>query len=150
MRSRPCRIRRTSTRGIFPAFAILKREWRTVRDEALALRDERRTKAAGEYDDIGFNSFFRNGWKRFYLNGMRPMKYRWARAVSGAHSSRRARELDRNRAAAQPDRDAHQPDQRARQQRERGRQIAAADVEQQHDPHCVALVPDLVLERVVP
>lgn len=43
-------------KGHFPALAILKREWRTFRDEALALRDERRTKAAGECD-----AFFRKG-----------------------------------------------------------------------------------------
>ncbi|VBC15667.1 beta-hydroxylase [Burkholderia pseudomallei] len=51
----------------FPELAILKREWRTFRDEALALRDASRIKASGEYNDIGFNSFFRKGWKRFYL-----------------------------------------------------------------------------------
>ncbi|KGR95049.1 aspartyl/Asparaginyl beta-hydroxylase family protein [Burkholderia sp. ABCPW 111] len=51
----------------FPEFAILRREWNTFRDEALALRDDSRIKASGEYDDIGFNSFFRKGWKRFCL-----------------------------------------------------------------------------------
>lgn len=51
----------------FPELAVLQREWRTFRDEALALRDASRIKASGEYNDIGFNSFFRNGWKRFYL-----------------------------------------------------------------------------------
>ncbi|AIO39424.1 aspartyl/Asparaginyl beta-hydroxylase family protein [Burkholderia cenocepacia] len=51
----------------FPELAVLQREWRTIRDEALALRDASRIKASGEYNDIGFNSFFRNGWKRFYL-----------------------------------------------------------------------------------
>ncbi|KWA12270.1 lipid A hydroxylase LpxO [Burkholderia territorii] len=51
----------------FPELAVLQREWRTFREEALALRDASRIKASGEYNDIGFNSFFRNGWKRFYL-----------------------------------------------------------------------------------
>ncbi|CAB3750111.1 aspartyl/asparaginyl beta-hydroxylase [Burkholderia paludis] len=51
----------------FPVLAVLQREWRTFRGEALALRDASRIKASGEYNDIGFNSFFRNGWKRFYL-----------------------------------------------------------------------------------
>lgn len=51
----------------FPELAVLQREWRTFRSEALALRDASRIKASGEYNDIGFNSFFRNGWKRFYL-----------------------------------------------------------------------------------
>ncbi|GBH25093.1 lipid A hydroxylase LpxO [Burkholderia vietnamiensis] len=53
--------------GHFPELAVLQREWRTFRDEALALRDSSRIKASAEYNDIGFNSFFRNGWKRFYL-----------------------------------------------------------------------------------
>ncbi|MDN7774319.1 lipid A hydroxylase LpxO [Burkholderia orbicola] len=51
----------------FPELAELQREWRTFRREALALRDASRIKASGEYNDIGFNSFFRHGWKRFYL-----------------------------------------------------------------------------------
>ncbi|MCA8234964.1 lipid A hydroxylase LpxO [Burkholderia cenocepacia] len=51
----------------FPELAVLQREWRTFRREALALRDASRIKASGEYNDIGFNSFFRHGWKRFYL-----------------------------------------------------------------------------------
>ena len=51
----------------FPELAALQREWQTLRGEALALRDASRIKASGEYNDIGFNSFFRNGWKRFYL-----------------------------------------------------------------------------------
>ena len=37
------------------------------RDEALRLRDEARIRASEAYDDAGFNSFFRRGWKRFYL-----------------------------------------------------------------------------------
>ncbi len=51
----------------FPELAVLQREWRTFRAEALALRDASRIKAADGYNDIGFNSFFRKGWKRFYL-----------------------------------------------------------------------------------
>ena len=52
----------------FPALAPLQSRWREIRDEALRLRDEARLRGASEgYDDAGFNSFFRRGWKRFYL-----------------------------------------------------------------------------------
>jgi len=51
----------------FPELRLLKEEWQTIRDEALALRDASRIRAATAYNDIGFNSFFRNGWRRFYL-----------------------------------------------------------------------------------
>jgi beta-hydroxylase len=51
----------------FPELEILTREWRTFRAEALALHASRRIRAADAYNDIGFNSFFRRGWKRFYL-----------------------------------------------------------------------------------
>ncbi|MGF6774772.1 beta-hydroxylase [Paraburkholderia sp. GAS199] len=51
----------------FPELALLKSEWRTFREEALALWEASRIQAANKYNDIGFNSFFRTGWKRFYL-----------------------------------------------------------------------------------
>jgi beta-hydroxylase len=51
----------------FRELAILKAEWKTFRDEALALQAASRIQAADTYNDIGFNSFFRTGWKRFYL-----------------------------------------------------------------------------------
>ncbi|ABE36259.1 aspartyl/Asparaginyl beta-hydroxylase family protein [Paraburkholderia xenovorans LB400] len=51
----------------FPELKLLKEEWRTIRDEAFALRDASHIRAATAYNDIGFNSFFRNGWRRFYL-----------------------------------------------------------------------------------
>ncbi len=51
----------------FPDLAGLRAEWKTIRDEAIAMRDGARIKAAATYNDIGFNSFFRDGWKRFYL-----------------------------------------------------------------------------------
>ena len=37
------------------------------RDEGLKLFDEGYIRAAASYNDVGFNSFFRTGWKRFYL-----------------------------------------------------------------------------------
>ncbi|HET6436524.1 MAG TPA: aspartyl/asparaginyl beta-hydroxylase domain-containing protein [Anaeromyxobacter sp.] len=51
----------------FPALAPLTAAWREIRDEALRLRDEARIRASEGYDDAGFNSFFRRGWRRFHL-----------------------------------------------------------------------------------
>jgi beta-hydroxylase len=50
-----------------PDLAKLRDNWETIRDEAAALFDQGRIKAADGYNDFGFNSFFRSGWKRFYL-----------------------------------------------------------------------------------
>ena len=50
-----------------PDLARLRDNWTTIRDEATALFDEGRIKASDGYNDWGFNSFFRSGWKRFYL-----------------------------------------------------------------------------------
>lgn len=51
----------------FPELAPLQANWQTIRDEALKLNDDGQIRAAASYNDIGFNSFFRTGWKRFYL-----------------------------------------------------------------------------------
>jgi len=51
----------------FPELAPLQANWQTIRDEALRLNDDGQIRAAASYNDIGFNSFFRTGWKRFYL-----------------------------------------------------------------------------------
>ena len=51
----------------FPALAPLRARWREIREEALALHGEARLRAADGYEDAGFNSFFRRGWRRFYL-----------------------------------------------------------------------------------
>lgn len=56
----------------FPSLAPLREHWREIRDEALALREAQRIKASDKYDDAGFNSFFRRGWKRFYLKWYGP------------------------------------------------------------------------------
>lgn len=53
--------------SLFPDLEVLRGEWQTIREEALALREASRIQAARQYNDIGFNSFFRNGWRRFYL-----------------------------------------------------------------------------------
>lgn len=51
----------------FPELAPLQANWEIIRDEALALNEGGSIAAATGYNDIGFNSFFRTGWKRFYL-----------------------------------------------------------------------------------
>lgn len=53
--------------GDFPELEVLRQNWETIRDEALSLQAEGHIKAAASYNDLGFNSFFRTGWKRFYL-----------------------------------------------------------------------------------
>jgi beta-hydroxylase len=52
----------------FPQFQPLADDWQTIRDECLALMDTGSIKASSGYNDAGFNSFFRSGWKRFYLS----------------------------------------------------------------------------------
>lgn len=49
----------------FEGLRELEKHWETIRDEAEALG--RRIRAAQNNDDVGFNSFFKQGWKRFYL-----------------------------------------------------------------------------------
>lgn len=51
----------------FPDLAKLQENWQVIRDEAQNLYDHGYIKASTNYDDAGFNSFFRTGWKRFYL-----------------------------------------------------------------------------------
>ena len=49
----------------FPELKPLQENWTMIREEALTLED--RIRASDKYNDAGFNSFFRTGWKRFYL-----------------------------------------------------------------------------------
>ena len=51
----------------FPELTPLTENWKTIRDEALKLFDDGHIRAAAGYTDLGFNSFFRRGWKRFYV-----------------------------------------------------------------------------------
>ena len=51
----------------FPELEVLTENWELMRDEALALNDQQAIKSSDDLDDIGFNSFFKTGWKRFYL-----------------------------------------------------------------------------------
>ncbi len=50
-----------------PELGQLREQWRVMRDEALALTGEGQIRAATGHNDLGFNSFFKQGWKRFYL-----------------------------------------------------------------------------------
>lgn len=51
----------------FQQLRKLDANWETIRDEALQLIALQKIKAAEKNDDAGFNSFFKYGWKRFYL-----------------------------------------------------------------------------------
>lgn len=53
--------------NLFPDLAPLSENWQTIRDEAIILRDHQHIQAAQQNNDAGFNSFFKSGWKRFYL-----------------------------------------------------------------------------------
>ena len=50
-----------------PELQTLQDNWQVFREEALHLSELQRIKAPDKHDDIGFNSFFKYGWKRFYL-----------------------------------------------------------------------------------
>ena len=51
----------------FPELAKLNENWQTIRDEAVRLFDDGFIRAAAKNNDWGFYSFFKSGWKRFYL-----------------------------------------------------------------------------------
>jgi beta-hydroxylase len=51
----------------FPQLDLLQANWQTIREEALHLFDEGYIRAAEKHNDASFNSFFKQGWKRFYL-----------------------------------------------------------------------------------
>ncbi|OCS51298.1 aspartyl/asparaginyl beta-hydroxylase domain-containing protein [Ralstonia pickettii] len=51
----------------FPELAPLKANWKIIREEALAVDAAQKISASTSYNDIGFNSFFKTGWRRFYL-----------------------------------------------------------------------------------
>ena len=46
---------------------ILRDNWEVIRDEAMSLSQDGKIKAAEKLNDVGFNSFFRQGWTRFYV-----------------------------------------------------------------------------------
>ncbi len=50
-----------------PNLGEIRTNWETIKNEALTLENSKLIKGSDKYNDIGFNSFFRRGWKRFYL-----------------------------------------------------------------------------------
>jgi beta-hydroxylase len=51
----------------FPELAPLAANWQVIRDEAMRLYEAGQVRAATGKNDLGFDSFFKYGWKRFYL-----------------------------------------------------------------------------------
>src|SRR5215831_1638878 len=51
----------------FAELAPLAANWQMIRDEGLRLINEGAIRAATGDNDVGFNNFYRRGWKRFYL-----------------------------------------------------------------------------------
>ncbi len=51
----------------FPELAPLKDNWQVIRDEAMRLHEAGQVRASLGKNDLGFDSFFKYGWKRFYL-----------------------------------------------------------------------------------
>jgi beta-hydroxylase len=51
----------------FPELDVLRDNWGDIREEAMRLFDEGYIRAAEKNNDAGFGSFFKKGWKRFYL-----------------------------------------------------------------------------------
>ena len=54
-------------RSGFPQLDLLQANWQTIRAEAMQLFDEGHIRAAARNNDASFSSFFKQGWKRFYL-----------------------------------------------------------------------------------
>jgi beta-hydroxylase len=53
--------------NLFPELQALTNAWPIIREEAISMREQERIAAAKSNNDAGFNSFFKTGWKRFYL-----------------------------------------------------------------------------------
>jgi len=51
----------------FPELTPLAANWQAIRDEAMRLYEAGQVRAATGKNDLGFDSFFKYGWKRFYL-----------------------------------------------------------------------------------
>ena len=51
----------------FPELLTLRENWQVIRDEALRLYEEGHIKKSETNSDVAFNTFFKRGWKRFYL-----------------------------------------------------------------------------------
>ncbi len=53
--------------NLFPELRQLIERWQEIRTEAEQLFSQGHIKVSSAYNDAGFNSFFKSGWKRFYL-----------------------------------------------------------------------------------
>lgn len=51
----------------FQELKVFEDNWEKIRAEALALSQQQGITDSKDLDDLGFNSFFKTGWKRFYL-----------------------------------------------------------------------------------
>ena len=51
----------------FPELGRLQANWEAIREEAAQLYEAGHIAVAAKYNDISFNTFFKRGWKRFYL-----------------------------------------------------------------------------------
>jgi beta-hydroxylase len=51
----------------FPELEVLRKNWKIIRAEGSKLMEMEKIAASDKYNDVGFNSFFKTGWKRFYL-----------------------------------------------------------------------------------
>jgi beta-hydroxylase len=51
----------------FPELKPLRDNWQMIRDEAMRLDEDGHIRKSEKRNDIAFGSFFRRGWKRFYL-----------------------------------------------------------------------------------
>ncbi len=51
----------------FPDLQIFEDNWEVIKEEAMTLYDNSQITASAKLNDVGFNSFFKTGWKRFYL-----------------------------------------------------------------------------------
>jgi beta-hydroxylase len=51
----------------FPELKVITDNWSTFREEGLRLLEESKITVATGDNDIGFHTFFKRGWKRFYL-----------------------------------------------------------------------------------
>ena len=51
----------------FPELKPLRDNWETIRDEAKRLYEAGHIVSAEKRNDLAFNSFFKRGWRRFYL-----------------------------------------------------------------------------------
>jgi beta-hydroxylase len=51
----------------FPDLVPLTANWQVIRDEAMRLYEAGHIKKSESFNDLAFNTFFKRGWKRFYL-----------------------------------------------------------------------------------